>query len=122
MPDYIYKAIDPSTGKQVSVNIAANTQNEATHLVLERGLQPINVKHKGKNIFGSLTGRIKRKDKILFTNQLSTLISAGLPLLQSLQQTSLQMKNKNLKRVIDDIVSHIESGASFSDALSGYPQ
>ncbi|MCY4088993.1 MAG: type II secretion system F family protein [Candidatus Saccharibacteria bacterium] len=122
MPDYIYKTIDPSTGKQVSVNISANNQNEATNLVLERGLQPIQAKQKRANLLGGLTGRIKRRDKILFTNQLSTLISAGLPLLQSLQQTSLQMKNKNLKRIIDDIVSSIESGSAFSDALAEYPK
>ena len=122
MADFIYKAIDPASSKQVSVNISAATESEASRLVMERGLRPLSVKETGGDGKGLLKRRIKRKDKILFTSQLSTLIGAGLPLLQALKSVSDQTANKELKSIALDIVTGIEGGVNFSDSLKKYPK
>ena len=124
MANFIYKAIDPSTQKHVSVSISAASQTEANRLVLERGLRPLSVKETrtgGSSFMTSLRG-IKRKDRVLFTTQMATLLSAGLPLLQSLETSADQTANKELKTIIRELINSIESGVSFSDALAKHPR
>ena len=65
--------------------------------------------------------RIKSKDKVLFSRQLSTLINAGLPLVQSLRNVMSQTENKSLKATIGYIISDVEGGSTFSAALNKYP-
>ena len=120
MPTFSYRAIDPQTNNRVSVSINASSQNEANRLILERGLRPLSVKEVAEK--GGLRKRIKRKDKIIFTNQLATLINAGLPLLQALKSVTDQIANRELKKIISEIINSIESGNSFSDSLARYPK
>ncbi|MCA9330902.1 type II secretion system F family protein, partial [Candidatus Saccharibacteria bacterium] len=61
------------------------------------------------------------KDKILFSRQLSTLINAGLPLLQSLRTVADQTQSKNFKVVINQVISDIEGGSALSVALGKHP-
>ena len=123
MANFVYKAVDPSTRKHVSINISAANQNEANRLILERGLRPMSVKEvrEGDSPLAFLRG-IKRKERVLFTTQISTLLSAGLPLLQSLETSADQTANKELKKIIRDLIVSIESGITFSDALAKYPR
>ena len=121
MANFIYKAINPSTQERISVNINAADVVEANRLVMEKGLRPLSVKE-AKTGKLSIKRGIRRKDKILFTTQLATLISAGLPLLQSLKSTADQTVNKELKTITSEIVSGIEGGTSFSAALAKYPK
>ena len=53
---------------------------------------------------------------------MSTLIGAGLPLLQSLKSTAEQTKNRELKKIVAEVVTGIEGGLPFSDALARYPK
>ena len=124
MANFIYKAVDPSTQKHVSVNISAASQLEANRLILERGLRPLSVKEarSGDSSLMAVLRGIKRKDRVLFTTQMSTLLSAGLPLMQSLETSADQTANKELKKIIKDVIVSIESGISFSDALAKYPR
>jgi len=62
------------------------------------------------------------KDKILFSRQLSTLINAGLPLLQALRSVNTQATSKPLKVITSQIMSDIEAGSSFSVALTKHPE
>ena len=124
MADFIFKAIDSSTREQVTINISAASQAEAHRLVLQRGLHPVGVKEvkKATSSASIARKRIKRKDKILFTNQLATLLEAGLPLLQALESTVQQVNNKELKRITSVVVADIQAGLSFSAALAKYPR
>lgn len=121
MPNFVVKAIDNYTGKLASINVSASDEVEANRLILERNLQPVSVKEKKQGLSLDSVKRIKRKDKIIFTNQLSTLINAGLPLLNSLKTTASQTKNKRLKQIAEEVVVSIESGSSLSDSLEKYP-
>lgn len=57
-----------------------------------------------------------------FTRQCYTLQKAGIPILSAMRTVKEQTKNDFFKKVITRIISDIESGLSFSDALSKYPQ
>lgn len=65
--------------------------------------------------------RIKLKDKAVFASNLSAMISAGLSLYRSLEVLEKQTRNLRFKRVIHDIKTSVQEGASFSDALARYP-
>jgi len=66
--------------------------------------------------------KIESKSIVIFTRQLATMITSGLPLVQSLDILSNQMEDKNFKGIIKDIKERIETGSRFADSLKEYPQ
>lgn len=124
MLTYKYTARDPNTGQKVKTEVQAENEQAAAKLVKASGLVPLDVKlvtadQKG---IGRITNRITAKDRILFSRQLSTLINAGLPLLQSLRNVGNQTQRKSLQIVINHIISDIEGGSAFSAALARHPE
>ncbi len=66
--------------------------------------------------------KIKKLEIVLFTRQLSTMITSGLPLVQSLDILSNQMEDANFRGIVKEIKTKIEGGSRFADALRDYPQ
>ncbi|MBP1746510.1 MAG: pilC [Deltaproteobacteria bacterium] len=66
--------------------------------------------------------KIKALAVVLFTRQLSTMITSGLPLVQSLEILSNQIEDKNLCGIVKEIKAKIEGGSRFADALRDYPK
>lgn len=120
-----YKARSSSTGKKIVAEVQADSIASASKLISEQGLSPLDISAKDKEtggLFGSYRSRVPTKDKILFSRQLSTLINAGLPLVQSLRLVLNQTKNKTLKVVIAQLVADVESGSTFGEALKKHPK
>jgi type II secretory pathway component PulF len=118
-----YEAKDQSTGKMVKASVQADSEHAAAKLLLAQGFTPHSIKEDNGqgSILAKFSGRIRTKDKVVFTRQLSTLIGAGLPLTQSLRTVHDQTQNKQLQTVIDDIIASVESGKSMTDAFSNHP-
>ncbi len=124
MLTYEYTARDPASGQKVKSTVEADSEQAAVKLLQAQGLSPIEMKAKSNgsgSIISKFTHRIKTKDKVLFARQLSTLINAGLPLVQSLRNVVSQTQNKNLQVVLNQVISDVESGTSFSNALVKFP-
>lgn len=68
-----------------------------------------------------LKKRVKQKDLVLFSRQLSTLIGAGVPIVQGLTILVEQIENPAFKKVITSVREDIESGTSITEALSRHP-
>jgi len=66
--------------------------------------------------------KVKSKILMIFTRQLATLIDSGLPLLRSLNVLSNQERDKVLKKTINALADSVQSGSTFSDALSLHPR
>ena len=66
--------------------------------------------------------KIETKTIVVFTRQLATMITSGLPLVQSLDILSNQMEDKNFKGIVKEMKEKIETGSRFADALRDYPQ
>jgi type IV pilus assembly protein PilC len=124
MLTFKYTARDPISGKKVSDKISAESEQAATKAIQNEGLAPIAITpmNTSKGGINRFTHRIKTKDKVLFSRQLSTLINAGLPLVQSLRNVSGQTQNKKLQIIINDIITDVESGLAFSAALAKFPE
>ena len=121
MLNFSYEAKNPATGQTVKASVQADNEQAASKLIREQGLTPLKITvEKSGNRRGF--GRIKTKDKVLFSRQLSTLINAGLPLVQSLRSVSQQTTKKSFKVVINQVITDVEAGTSFSAALEKYPQ
>lgn len=124
MLTYKYTAREAATGKKITAEVQAASEQAAAKLLHDQGLSPIEitpVSESGSNPISRFKNRIKIKDKILFSRQLSTLINAGLPLVQSLRTVGGQTQNKSLKIVIQEVITDVESGAALSVALAKHP-
>lgn len=125
MLTFSYTARDSATGKKIKAQVQAESEAAAVKLIKAEGLAPISVDTESAgqafNPIAKLRGRIKTKDKIIFSRQMATLINAGLPLVQSLRNVSEQTENKALKIVINQIISDVEGGSAFSASLAKHP-
>ena len=125
MLTYKYTARDVATGKKMTAEVQAASEQAAAKLLRDQGLSPIDITpltDGGSNPIARFKNRITIKDKILFSRQLSTLINAGLPLVQSLRTVMGQTQNKAFKVVITGVITDVESGQALSIALGKHPR
>jgi len=122
MEKYIYEARDKA-GKIVKGMVESDSSEAAEDLLKYNQLFVINVKLYQtfeSRVFGivkSIFGGIKVRDKAIFARQLSTMINAGLPLMDALKYIVKQTKNKDMVLATLKIIALIERGKSFSFAL-----
>ncbi len=121
MLTFTYEARNATTGQKVKAQVQADNEQAAAKLIREQGLTALSIKLE-KEGGAHRFRRIKTKDKVLFSRQLSTLINAGLPLVQSLRSVAGQTVNKSLKVVINEAIADVEAGTSFSVALEKHPK
>lgn len=119
-----YTARNPQTGELVKSTVQADSEGAAAKLISKEGFVPVEIKPNGsggrfRKKFGN---RIPAKDKVLFSRQLSTLINAGLPLLQALRSVNSQTVNKNLQTVLSQVITDIEGGTTLANALNRHPK
>lgn len=125
MLTFRYTARDSKTGDKIKAEVEAESEQAAAKLIRQEGLSPIDIVAKdasGDNLISKLTNKVKAKDRILFARQLSTLINAGLPLVQSLRSVLDQTQSKPLKVIISKVISDVEAGSTLSNALGRYPE
>lgn len=124
MLTFNYVARDPATGQRIKADVQADNEQSAAKLIRNEGLVPIEI------TLGNKTGdklldrlmRVPAKDKVLFSRQLSTLINAGLPLVQSLRNVGDQTTNKKFKVTINNIIADVEGGSALSVSMAKHPE
>ncbi|MFQ5822838.1 MAG: type II secretion system F family protein [bacterium] len=124
MPNFEYKAIN-DLGAEVKDVMEAPNSNAVAERLEKLGYLPLNIKPKETTTrfeLFSQKGKIKQAQVIVFTRQLVTLLKAGVPLLSCLEAIVEQADNQALKEIIKKIYVDIESGISFSAALSKHPK
>ena len=103
---------------------AANEAAVRSNLVRLK-ITPNKIKKKPKDLFENvswLQPRVVEKDIILFARQFSTMIDAGLPIIQCLEILYTQQANKTFKRMIKEIKEQVEGGATLAEALKRFPK
>jgi type IV pilus assembly protein PilC len=124
MPVYVWTGKDKKNKKKKGEMEAPNEEAVRADL-LRRKITPSKVKLKPKDIFGNvsfLQPKVTQDDVILFCRQFSTMIDAGLPIIQCLDILYTQQENKTFKRVLKEIKGNVESGQTFAEALRKYPK
>lgn len=121
---YNYTARDAATGQKIKAQVQADSEQAASKLIRAQNLSPIDISLLGvhQNPVSKFFNRVKTKDRILFSRQLSTLINAGLPLIQSLRSVAAQTQSKPFKVAINQIINDTEAGSALSVSLSAHPE
>ncbi len=121
MADFSYTALN-AEGHQSNGTITAPSRQAAIAALREQGLRLLNIKEakpaKKRAGFGK---KVKLKDLVIFTRELSTMISAGVPLPRGLSTLGQQTENKYFRQVIASITHDVESGQPLADAMGKFP-
>ena len=87
-----------------------------------QGITPLKVKKKPKSLFGGMKGKpIVAKDISIFARQMSTMMAAGVPLVQSFEIVGRGHENPRMQDLIMTIKTDVESGNTLADALRKHP-
>lgn len=119
-----YKAISQD-GKRVRGYVEANEAKDAAYYLRQRNLIPIQINADKELDFVKklpFVGKVKSKDLVLFTRQLSSMLASGLTLIKSLQILKDQVNNKVLQETIGGVLLDLEEGKKFSDSIAKYPE
>lgn len=119
-----YKAVTADS-RIVRGLVEAKDTAEAVNYLRNKELVPVSIIEDKKNDlsqFIPFIGKVTQGDLVLFTRQLSSMLSSGLTLIKSLQILQEQMTGHAMFDVINNIVSDIEEGKNFSSAIAKYPE
>ncbi len=93
--------------------------------LMRMNITPVKIKKKPKDLFENVSffqPRVRNKDVILFARQFSTMIDAGLPIIQCLDILHAQQENKTFKKMLKKIKESVEGGQTLAEALKQYPK
>ncbi len=124
MPIYIWKGKN-SYGEKRKGEVEAPDQSSALAQLKRLRITDAVVKEKPKDVFENISlfkPKVTDKDIVVFTRQLSTMIDAGLPLVQGLEILGKQQDNSTLKRILQQTKSDVESGSTFADSMRKHPK
>ena len=124
MPHYKWVA-ESRKGKILKGELEANNEKTALLQLRRRNLRVKKIKPKSKDLFGNISfmqPKVTKKDLVIFTRQFSTMLDAGLPLVQGLNILAEQMDNKTFKNILKQVVNDVEGGSSLGEALGKHPK
>jgi type IV pilus assembly protein PilC len=134
MPVFIYTTIDPATHKSTEGKLEAENVREAKSILREQGqiLTKIEKEEQDLTVEGIiyklpligdlLTPRISTKHLVIMTQQMATLLNAGIPLIEGLYLLEQQADSSTLKKTLKKIRADVIAGDSFSSALGKFPK
>ena len=118
MPTFTYTA-RAVNGELKTATIDAPSREEVVAQLRRQRMSVVKVDEETKKV--RTKGSIKMRDIVIFTRQFSTMINAGLPLVQALDILAKQTENKVLSEVTRAVVFDVESGHTVADALAKHP-
>ena len=124
MPVFVWKGKN-SYGDKRQGQYEANDEAAVQAYLKKLRITPTSVKQKPKDILEGIPlfqPKVTGRDVVIFTRQLSTMIDAGLPLVQSLEILANQQENATFKRVLREIKADVETGTTFAEAMKRHPQ
>lgn len=110
--------------KTVQGRIEAESEQEAVNKLTKMGYFPISIR--GQELSVAREGilrlrKISKREMVLFTRQLSSLLDSGVNILNGLNIISAQTPNRHLAAILDDVVSKIKDGKSLSESMASHP-
>ncbi len=108
-----------------SGEITASSKEEVLAQLRRKNITPTTVTEAAKKSFFSFSLGEKKastKDIVVFTRQFSTMIDAGLPLVQALDILSTQVENKSFGKTLAQVKTDVEGGSTYADALAKHPK
>lgn len=125
MPQFSYIATNHQN-KTITASIEAPDKSAVISSLTKEGLHPISVRQEGAKMRFSLDkllggNKVKTDDLVVFTRQLSVMVSAGVPLLRALNSLQVHTDSQGLKKILTSIIADVQGGAPLGDALAKFP-
>lgn len=115
---FIFEGRHSASDKLVNGEVSAFTEEEARKKLAKRGIRPLQV----TRVKTSSKRKITQEDITVFTRQLSTMIKAGLPLMQAFEIVARGHGNPSMTEMLMEIRSNVEQGSTLSRAFSNHPK
>lgn len=120
MARFAYTAITKD-GKTSHGKVEAVDRQTLVSILTKQGLKPVVIKLDSGRGRRTKSKKVKLKDLVVFTRQLSTMVAAGVPLTRSMSTLQTQTDNKYFKQVVAGIMKDVEGGLALGDAFAKYP-
>ncbi len=117
---FSWEGID-RTGKRVRGEMSGVSEAVIKSALRRQGVNPLKVKKKLNSLFGGKMSSISTKDITVFSRQLATMMSAGVPLVQSFEIVGRGHANKAMQALLMSMKNDLESGTALAEALSKHP-
>jgi len=112
-------------GRKLKGELEAATEQIAQSQLKKRNLNILKLKPKPKDLFENIAfmqPKVKNKDIVIFTRQFSTMIDAGLPLVQGLNILAEQNPNPTFKGILRQLTKDVEGGSTLAEAMKKHPK
>jgi len=121
---FVWEGTDKKGGRKKG-EIHAGNMSMAKADLRRQGINPLKVKKKPKPLFG--TGgpkgkKIQARDIAIFSRQIATMMSSGVPLVQSFEIMSKGAENPTLRNLINNVKGDVEGGATLAEAFRKHPK
>ena len=118
---FVWEGTDKQ-GKRVKGELSGQSDALVKALLRRQGINPTKVKKKPKSLMGQGSGKkITPKDITVFSRQLATMMSSGVPLVQAFEIVGRGHENANMQDLILGIKADVEAGGQLTDALRKRP-
>ena len=124
MPIYLYHG-KTKRGRVTKGELEVPDERIARIQLKRRNIAVTKLKPKPRDIFENISfmqPKVTSKELVVFTRQFSTMIDAGLPLVQGLTILSEQSENRTFKGILKQVTKDVEGGSTLADALSKHPK
>jgi len=117
---YQYQACD-ANGNMTSGQLSADSEREAIAMLQSQKLVPVKIKRSGRSSLQRAGGKIKNADLVDFTNGLSTLVEARIPIDKALNLLEGITEKEHMKRLVVSLRRDVKEGKSLADAMEARP-
>ncbi|RPI74319.1 MAG: type II secretion system F family protein, partial [Desulfobacteraceae bacterium] len=124
MPVYV-AVVETKRGRKLKREIDAPNDKIAISNLKRQNYVVKKIKPKPKDLFESIAfmqPKVQNKDIVIFTRQFSTMIDAGLPLVQGLTILAEQSENPTFKKMLKEITKDVEGGSTLAEAMKKHPK
>lgn len=118
---FTYQGLNRRGGK-IRGEIYAASASEAKGNLKKQGITPTKVRKKPQPLFGSGGKPVDAKDIAVFTRQVATMLTAGVPLVQSLDMIAKGADKQSMSKLVQDVLSQVQAGSTVADALRTQPK
>ena len=109
-------------GKRVNGALQASSLKDAQAELKRMNIEVVKLEKKSQMLFSARRPRIKARDILLFTRYLSTMLTAGLPILQALDVIGREQENPSMQALVLTMRTNIASGKTLGESFNEYPQ
>lgn len=121
VPDiYLWQGTNKQ-GRRVKGQLSGENVTQIRSELRRQGIAPLKIKKKPKDLFAPRKPKIKPADIAVFSRQLATMMSSGVPLMQSMQIIGEGHENASMQEMVLAIKADVESGTSLAESLAKFP-